>query len=274
MSIVHIIALLCTGLVQGLATGVLGAGGGWIMAPVQYWVYEDMGIPSDIAIRMAFATGLFVILPTAAASALGHHRRQAVWWKAALVMGCCGLVGSFSGATVATHISAVPLKVVFSVTVLAIGVRMITSKSLASVEEPKDNIPLWAACAFPTSFIAGLTGIGGGILLVPIMVLVFRFPMHLAVGTSAAATAMISAGGLGGYVVNGLAVAGIPSPSIGYVYIWAWLSLVGTSMAVTQMGVSIAHRLPTKQLTWIFSVAALYVGLRMMGVFDWLGWPI
>lgn len=63
--------LLCIGLVQGFTSGVLGAGGGWIMPPVQYWVYEDMGIASAVAIRMAFAPDLFMILPATAASALG-----------------------------------------------------------------------------------------------------------------------------------------------------------------------------------------------------------
>src|SRR4030042_6719720 len=132
MTEIHVIALLCTGMLQGLCIGILGAGGGWIMTPVQYWVYEDMGIPSDTAIRMAFATGLFVILPAAAASAWGHHRRLAVWWKPALVMGSCGIVGSFGGATVATYISAGPLKVIFGVAVLRIAVRMLPAISSTS----------------------------------------------------------------------------------------------------------------------------------------------
>lgn len=274
MTEVHIIALLCTGLVQGLCSGVLGAGGGWIMTPVQYWVYEDMGIASDVAIRMAFATGLFVIMPATAASAWGHHRRRAVWWRPALVMGCCGLIGSFCGATVASHVSATPLKVVFGVAVLAIGVRMLTAISSTSVEEPKDNLRLWVAAALPLSFMAGLIGVGGGVFLVPVMALAFRFPMHMAVATSAATISMISVGGIAGYIVNGIGVAGIPSPSIGYVYIWPWLCLAGTSIFMTQVGVHIAHRLPARTLVWIFSVAALYIGLRMIGVFDWLGLPL
>jgi uncharacterized membrane protein YfcA len=142
MSIVHIIVLLCTGLVQGFSAGVLGAGGGWILTPVQYWMYKDMGIVSDIAIRMAFATGLFVILPAAIASALGHHGRQAVWWRAALVLGSCGLVGSFGGATIASHVSASPLKIVFGVTVLAMALGMLTGRPSPTTGEVRDNLLL------------------------------------------------------------------------------------------------------------------------------------
>jgi uncharacterized membrane protein YfcA len=274
MTDVHIIALLCTGLVQGLVSGILGAGGGWIMTPVQYWVYEDMGIPADIAIRMAFATGLFVIVPTCAASAWGHHRKGFVWHKAALVFGACGLAASFAGATTASHVSATPLKIVFGVTVIIIGVRMLMAGPPSKDTEPKDKPWLWAAWAIPISFLAGLIGVGGGVFLVPVMILLLGFPMHLAIGTSAAAIAMISIGGIAGYIASGIGVSGIPSPSIGYVYIWPWLCLSATSILMTQVGVRAAHRLPARYLAWIFSVVALYIGLRMIGVFEWLGWPL
>jgi len=274
MTEVHIIALLCTGLVQGLSSGVLGTGGGWITTPVQYWVYQDMGIAPDLAIRMAFATGLLAMLPAGAASAWGHHRRSAVWWKPALVMGICGLAGSFSGATLATHVSATPLKVVFGVAVLAVGFMMLVSTPSPRGPRPRENAPLWAACAFPITFLAGMIGVGGGLFMVPVMVLLFHFPMHMAVATSVATVAAISIGGMLGYVVNGMGVAGIPSPSVGYVYVWGWLCLVGTGVLMTQVGVSIAHRLPARTLAWVFSAAALYIGLRMIGLFEWLDWPL
>lgn len=274
MTGVHIAALLCTGLVQGLVSGVLGAGGGWIMTPVQFWVYEDMGIPTDIAIRMAFATGLLVIVPTAAASAWGHNRRGFVWRQAVLVFGVWGLMASFAGATVASHVSAAPLKIVFGVTVVTVAVRMLMRTHSSNDERPAYRPWLWTAWAIPIGFLAGLIGVGGGVFLVPAMTLFLGFPIHLAVGTSAASIAMISIGGIAGYIFSGVGVSGIPSPSIGYVYIWPWLCLTASSIVMTQVGVRAAHRLPAKYLAWIFSAVALYIGLRMIGVFEWLGWPL
>lgn len=244
------------------------------MTPVQYWVYGDMGIDSDVAIRMAFATDLFVILPAAAASAWGHHRRRAVWWRPAIIMGLCGLAASFAGATLAANVSAGPLKTVFGATVLIIGLRMVVAVPPADSTRPRENVLLWAACAVPVSFMAGLIGVGGGVFLVPIMVLLFRFPMHTTIATSAAVIAMISIGGIAGYILHGSDVPGIPSPSLGYVYIAAWLPLIGTSIIMTQVGVRIAHALPARTLAWIFAVVAVYIGLRMIGVFQWLGLPL
>jgi len=110
--------------------------------------------------------------------------------------------------------------------------------------------------------------------MVPIMVLIFKFKMHMAVGTSAAMMIITSVGGILGYIVNGLGVTGLPSPSIGYVYIWSWLCLVTTSIAAVPLGVRAAHGLSAKQLRLIFSLLAIYIGLRMLGLFSWSGWPI
>lgn len=83
-----------------------------------------------------------------------------------------------------------------------------------------------------------------------------------------------SFGGLIGYIVNGWGVAGVPSPNLGYVHIWSWLCLAATSIGMAQVGALTAHRLPAKQLRYIFIAVMLYMGLKMIGVFEWLGWPI
>ena len=73
MEFSHIIILLVTGIVVGFAGGLLGLGGAFIMTPVQYIVFSDMGLPADIAVKLAFGTSLLVVLPTAASgqSAVG-----------------------------------------------------------------------------------------------------------------------------------------------------------------------------------------------------------
>jgi len=43
---------------------------------------------------------------------------------------------------------------------------------------------------------------------------------------------------------------------------------------MAQVGVRIAHLLPAKKLKHLFIVALVFVGLKMIGVFGWLGLPI
>jgi len=274
MPITYIAALLGTGVGVGFCSGLLGVGGCFIMIPVQYWIYTGLGVSTDIAIRLAFGTNLAVVLPTAASGAWGHHQRGAVWWKAALVLGGCGLVSSIGGATAAAHISGSILKIVFGAAIMAGAIRMLTAKPAKIEEEPKDNPKLWAAWGLCLGAITGLIGIGGGVLAVPIMVLFLKFKMHQAVGSSTAMMILTSIGGLIGYIVNGLGVAGIPSPHLGYFHLWSWLCLAGTSVGMAQVGAKTAHMLPAKQLRLIFIIVMLYMGLKMVGVFEWLHLPI
>jgi hypothetical protein len=70
MSAFLIFILLGTGLAIGLISGLLGIGGGVVLTPVQYWIYSYIGINDDMAIKMAVATTLAVVLPTAASVCL------------------------------------------------------------------------------------------------------------------------------------------------------------------------------------------------------------
>ena len=109
---------------------------------------------------------------------------------------------------------------------------------------------------------------------VPVMLLALKFKMHNAIATSLAMIMFTSAGGVVGYIINGLGVPDLPAYSIGYVNLRTWLLLVITSVIMAQVGAMTAHRLPARQLRWVFIAVMFYAALRMLGVFDWLGWPI
>ena len=186
MALAHIIILLATGVVVGFAGGLLGLGGAFIMTPVQYLIFTATGVPTDIAIKLAFGTSLLVVLPLAASGAWRHSIKGAVWWKPALVMGGIGLVCAFGGATLATHLPGTALKIAFGAIVLLSAIRMLTARESQATAEPRENPWLWAAWAIPVGFLSGTLGIGGGILMIPVMMLVLRFRMHNAVATSLA----------------------------------------------------------------------------------------
>ncbi|MBA7480300.1 hypothetical protein ES707_15750 [subsurface metagenome] len=274
MPIAHIFILLGTGVGVGFASGLLGVGGGFIMTPVQYMLFTNMGMSTDVAMKLAFGTSLLVILPTTASGAWRHHKKGAVWWKAAIIMGSCGFMAAFGGATLATHLPGAVLKIVFGAVILASGIRMLIIRPLEGEQEAKDNPWLWIAWAIPVGIVTGMTGLGGGVVAVPVMVLALKFKMHNAIATSLAMIIFTSTGGVVGYIINGLGIPNLPAYSIGYVNLPAWFLLAVTSIGMAQVGAMTAHRLPAKQLRWIFIAVMFYVGLRMLGVFDWLGWPV
>jgi hypothetical protein len=274
MELVHIIVLLGTGVIVGFASGLLGVGGGFIMAPVQYFIFVDMGVPADAAIKLAFGTNLLVILFTASSGTWRHSQKGAVYWKAAIIMGTCGLVFAILGSTVAAYLPGKVLRIAFGVIVLISGIRMLAVKTKEIEREPVQNPWIWFAWAIPLGIITGMLGLGGGVVAVPIMVLALRFKMHHAVATSLAMIIFNSIGGIIGYIINGLGVPNLPAYSIGYVNLVSGFLLIVSSIGMAQVGAITAHKLPAKQLRFIFILLMFYIGLKMLGVFDWLGWPI
>ena len=274
MDSIYIIALLMTGISVGFASGLLGVGGCFIMIPVQYWILTASGVDATVAIRVAFGTNLLVVLPTAISGAVGHSRKGAVLWKAGAVLGVTGAFSSLFGGYVAAHLPGKILTTVFGLAILAGAIRMLTAKPPRVEEEPTKSILSYFLWGVPLGFASGLIGIGGGVLMVPVMVVMLKFRMHQAVGTSTAMMIFTSIGGVFSYIMEGLNVPGLPEYSIGYVNLLQWILLAGTSVPMAQIGVRTAHKLPAKQLKYVFIAVMIYMGLKMMGVFSWLHLPI
>lgn len=270
----QIIALLITGLGVGFASGLLGVGGCFIMVPVQYWALTSIGVDPTLAIRIAFGTNLLVVLPTAFSGAMTHHKKGAVLWKAGLTLGLTGAVGAFIGAFIASHLPGKVLTVAFGVVVILGALRMLTAKPPQITEEPEEGLGALILWGFPLGLVSGIIGIGGGVLMIPIMVFFLRFKMHQAVATSTALMIFTALGGALSFLINGLGVEGLPPYSTGYLNWLQWILLAGCSIPLAVIGAKAAHRLPSKQLKYIFLVVMFYMGLKMVGVFAWLHLPI
>lgn len=273
--ITALIILALTGIVVGFGQGLLGLGGGFIMTPVVFWLFTGMGVAPDTAIKLAFGSNLLVVFPTAISGAWAHTKKGAVWWKAALILGICSALGALIGSTITSwFLGAEILKPIFGLIIGLGALRMVTGKPQGSGEEPKEDPLIWACWGFPIGVICGLIGIGGGIIMVPVMTILLKFKMHHAVGTSLAMMIFTSFGGALGYVIHGLSVPGLPPFSIGYVNLLVFACLVLTSIPVAQLGARTAYRLPETQLRYVFVAAMLYIAVKMIGVFEWLGLPL
>ncbi len=272
--IVSNLVLLATGVIVGFACGLLGVGGGFIMVPVQIWALTSQGIDPTIAVRVAFGTSLAVVLPTSLSGCHGHSCRGVVLWRPGIALGLSGLAGALAGGTIAAHAPGDLLKMLFGIVVLAGALRMLLAGKIRPRDGQEEALLPYVLWGFAVGIVSGMTGIGGGVILVPAMVVALGFSMHQAVGTSSVAIAFNSVGGILAYAINGLGVAGLPQSSVGYIDLLQLVLLAGTSVPVAQLGVSAAHRLPGEQLRYIFMALMIYVGLKMMGVFTWLGLPV
>lgn len=266
-----ILILLLTGIGVGFAEGLLGIGGCFIMVPVTFFLFTEMGYTPDVALKLAFGSNLLVVSPTAISGAWAHTKKGAVCWKAGIVLGVFGFIGALIGATISSQLlNEAILKPAFGVVIGLGAASMLTRKPQEIEEYPKDKPLLLAASGLPIGIICGMIGIGGGIITVPVLATGLKYEMHRAVGTSLSMMIFTSFAGSIGYMINGFSVLDLPPFSIGYVNLIAWACLAISSIPVAIIGARIAHRLPAKQLRFIFIAVMFYVALKVTGVFNWL----
>ncbi len=70
-----ILALLATGVFAGLLAGLLGVGGGIVIVPVLYFLFQALGVSADSAMLIATATSLATIIPTSVSSIKAHRAK-------------------------------------------------------------------------------------------------------------------------------------------------------------------------------------------------------
>ncbi len=261
------------------------------MVPVQIWALSYQGIDPTLATRIAFGTSLAVVLPTALSSCRGHSCRGVALWRPGIIMGLFGLAGAFLGGSIAAHAPADLLRLLFGSVVLLGALRMLfasdqkpgqrgldegrwqeeANSSFKEIVKARKPLAQCIVLGASVGVISGLTGIGGGVILVPAMIIIMGYSMFQAIGTSSLAIAFNALGGVMAYAINGWGVAGLPAYSLGYIDLLQFALLAGGSIFSAQWGVKVAHQLPAEKLKRIFVLLMIYIGLKMIGALSWVG---
>jgi uncharacterized membrane protein YfcA len=111
------VALAAFGVLVGVASGLLGVGGGTLSVPF-------LTLVVGLTQHAAEATSLLVILPTAIVGSLALRRRGVGDLGLALRFGVVGAVGSVLGALLALALPGSTLRIVFAVFIGLVGLRL------------------------------------------------------------------------------------------------------------------------------------------------------
>jgi uncharacterized membrane protein YfcA len=95
--------MLISGLIFGCVTGLLGAGGGFLVVPA-------LVLLGGLPISSAIGTSLLVIALNSFAGFAGYHGHVAIDWQLALSISAAAVAGSFGGALLASRLSAQTLR--------------------------------------------------------------------------------------------------------------------------------------------------------------------
>ena len=202
--LVYFAVLLLVGAVVGVMAGLFGVGGGFLMVPAQFWALGLLGVDPETALRTAFGTSLAVVIPTAASGAWAHHCRRCVRWDAVRWMGLSAALAALAGALLSTRVPGRPLELLLGLVLCAAAIQLLMQRGSCDVgDEERVLTPGgYLALGVPGGLLSGLLGIGGGIVLVPLLTLVLRYPVRTAVGTSTPVILCAALGGVVGYALT------------------------------------------------------------------------
>lgn len=172
---------LAIGLLVGMTSGLFGVGGGIILVPLFVLLFKTDQ-------KKAQATSLVVVSLSAVTGATTYAFADSVSWQAAPILIAGGLLGTWLGTGLVKKINDRWLKLAFGVLLLAVAGRFVwqsfEATSMGLVEFSWQSAIGYFAAGFAMGLLSSFLGVGGGVILVPILVTLFGFPQQLAAGTS------------------------------------------------------------------------------------------
>jgi len=249
------VASLAAGCCGGILSGLFGIGGGIVLIPM-------LGLLLGLDQHQAQGTALAAMLLPNGLPAVLYLRRQGVvtHWALVVLMTAGFLPAIWLGALVATRIPEASLRLGFACILSLLAVRTFVQKARASDTRPSAGpVPLGRAwlpglvIGAAGGLASGLLGIGGAILMIPLMVWLVRLPQHEAQATSL--LLMLAPIGLPGVWVYARHSGGLP-----------WLALAGVAlgfMGGAYAGARIAVRTRAPRLRQGFAFLMLAMALLL-----------
>jgi len=269
--LLQVLILLSIGLVAGTVGSLIGLGGGIIIVPMLLNIDRFLTAFSTVPIHVAVGTSLVTIVFSSLSSTLAYHKQKRIDFKSGLLF----LIGSVPGSLMGTYLNSLlnteRFTLFFGILLTSISIFLFVSSKLnrKSKEIYKGvirtytndegeaytysySLPLAIGLSILIGLISGLFGIGGGIMLVPMMAFLFGFPPQLAVATSMFVVMFTTLGSSISYLAIG---------SINFYYA---LLLIPGAWFGGKIGAFINQKLKTETIALLLRLVVLIYGIKLM----------
>lgn len=266
------------GIIAAFVGGMMGLGGGIVLVPTLLLFHQHTEAFAWATSEVIVGISLFVMIFTALSATFSYSKKGQIDYRTGLLFAVGSIPGGMLGSWLTQYIDGKLFAILFGCLMLILTLFMIF---LPSANERTKWLPrrlqqklgqgnirvitlagqtyIYKVPPLFTIFVAtgigimsGLFGIGGGILIVPMMMILFHIPAHIATATSMFTILFLSMASTSthvwlGHMVWEYALVFVPG---------AWIG----AKLVAKMN----QRLSTNALTWIFRILIVLMGLRLI----------
>ena len=262
-------------LLLGFGTGVygtlVGAGGGFILAPILLIFF-------DLEPKVIVGTALSLVAISSLSGAQAYRRMGLIDYRSGLLFAAAALPGSVLGPFVVTQVAGDTFRILFGILLVGITVQLALNPAEYQ-ERPRnpDSNPGFAVRgrritiatgqvfkyrfneALATSinivlgFMSSFFGTGGGFIRTPLLISIFGFPVRIAVATSVFALSI--------YTLAGAAThASLGHLDLYPTFVWAGIGLVAGS----QVGAIVSARVKNRWIVRLLVIVLFSLGISML----------
>ena len=254
-----IFLMILTAVPVGFFAGLFGIGGGLIIVPFLFFIFEGLGIDKLYIMHLAVGTSFSIIIPTSFVSVFTHNKHGAVDHKIIKSYGIFVISGVISGTILAAILETKQLVLFFSIIVYLLGTYLLFLKE--KTEEIKINFKLAPRIIFGflSGFISAPMGIGGAVMNVPILKY-FGYSINRAIGSAAAIGFIIALFGAVGFLISGYFLKVNLPLSVGFINIPAFLIFIPITSFMAKIGANTIHKINKNKVTKLFGIFLFVIG--------------
>lgn len=259
------IIALCAGILGSLA----GLGGGVILIPATLFIGINLGLMPDLTLQQVVGLSVIMMIFTGLSSTLSYMQAKQVDFISGLIFFIGSAPGAIVGAWLNKGLNLDSFNLYFGMLLILLSIILFVRDKLNPIQWFLDRglkrsftdrqgqtfeygYPVWFAILFSflVGMISGLFGIGGGSLMVPAMVLLYRFPPHVAVATSMFMVFLTS-------IVNSISHISLGNVPWNYT-----ASVIIGGYVGAKLGAFINKRLKSKTVVFVLQLMMVLIGIR------------
>jgi len=254
--------MTASAVVTGFMAGFFGIGGGLIMVPILFYIFNFAGIEQAFIMHLALGTSFSIIIPTSIISTMTHMKFKAVDFSIVKTFGAFVAIGVVCGTVFAVSLKTSSLVLFFSIMTMIFSIYFLTVKEKINPTPRKINLIYRVVCGFLSGFLSAPMGIAGGVINTPVLKM-FGYPIKVAIGCSAAVGFVIALIGAIGFAVSG-SYLNINAPfSLGFINIPTFLIFVPITMFMAKIGAKTVHKFDKMLIGKLFGIYLFIVSCKL-----------